>query len=289
MKKQYMLLAINAEGNSVYIDDVPNGAKCNCHCADCGGELIAKNNGKIKHHHFAHANGNDSPKCSQTALHLLAKKVIAEEKRIPIFSNGNIEFANVDFVEQEKNLGDIKPDLYAEHNGAPIAIEIFVSHAVDGIKFNKIQEHKLTTFEINLSQLNYETKDDVKNAIYDLKNIKLIYDNNIVQEYLENKRTFILTTGIRKRIRNGIIRNCHMCALFVNGRFSKWRDVPAKICQNCFFGFKENTFVYCIDNLDGEIPIWFLQANINENRFMNKNETQEKLKQFICTLRNKAL
>ena len=79
MKKQYMLLAINAEGNSVYIDDVPNGAKCNCHCADCGGELIAKNNGKIKHHHFAHANGNDSIKCSQTALHLLAKEIIAEE------------------------------------------------------------------------------------------------------------------------------------------------------------------------------------------------------------------
>ncbi len=289
MKKQYMLLAINAEGNSVYIDDVPNGAKCNCHCADCGGELIAKNNGKIKHHHFAHANGNDSIKCSQTALHLLGKEIIAEEKRIPILNNGHIEFKNVDFVEQEKNLGDIKPDLYAEYNENPIAIEIFVSHAVDEIKFNKIQEHKLTTFEVNLSHLSYETKDDVKNAIYNLENIILIYDDSISQTYLKEKKTLILEKGGRKPIQNGIVHSCHMCKLIINGRFSRWRDVPATVCQHCFFGFKENTFVYCIDNLDGEIPIWFLQANINENRFMNINETQKKLKQFICTLRNKAL
>lgn len=105
MKKHYILQALTADKKSAYIDDVPNGKKCACLCAECGGSLVAKNKGKIKVHHFAHASGNDNIKCSQTALHLLAKAIIVEEKRVPIFQNGRIEFATVDFIEQEKKFG----------------------------------------------------------------------------------------------------------------------------------------------------------------------------------------
>lgn len=40
----------------MHIDDVPNGAKCNCICKSCNDELIARNGGKLKKHHFAHRN-----------------------------------------------------------------------------------------------------------------------------------------------------------------------------------------------------------------------------------------
>ena len=184
MNKHFQILqAINSERNSVYIDDVPNGKRCNCTCKECEGKLIARNNGKVRTHHFAHENGNDSIKCSQTALHLLAKEIISETKMIPIIRNGRIAFAEVPFVEQEKNLGNITPDLYAEHNRKPIIIEIYVSHAVDEAKLNKIKAHKLTAFEINLSQINCETKDEVEKAIYDIQNIRILYDGGLAAKH----------------------------------------------------------------------------------------------------------
>lgn len=184
----HILQAIDSEGNSVYIDDVQNGKRCNCTCKECGGKLIARNKGKVRIHHFSHENGKDSIKCSQTALHLLAKEIISEIKRIPIIRNGEIIFAKVPFVDHEKNLGDIKPDLYAEYDGKPIAIEIFVTHKVDKAKLNKIKTLKLTTFEINLSQLNFETKECVAKAIYDIKNIDLLYDEDIFTKREEEQK-----------------------------------------------------------------------------------------------------
>ena len=112
MNKQHILSALNEEGKIVYIDEVPNGKSCGCFCAECGERLIARQ-GNIKIHHFAHVSGNDSVKCSQTALHRLGEKIIIEDKMIPVFKDGTIQFDKVEFVEQEKNLGDIKPDLYA--------------------------------------------------------------------------------------------------------------------------------------------------------------------------------
>ena len=253
MVKHYILQAVNGEGKSVYIDDVPNGKKCGCFCAECHGALIAKQ-GNIKAHHFAHASGNDSIKCSQTALHLLAKEIIAEEKRIPAFVDGNIAFVTVDSVEQEKNMGDIKPDLYAEYNGKPVAIEIFVSHAIDDEKFAKIQHHRLTTFEINLSELIFETREEVKQAIYDVKNILPIYDEQFTEKALADKKHFINTNGTIKIVHNGIVSECPM-HLELRGRQAVLSPVDSNLCRKCPFGYKiENEdVVHCIGHLNIEL------------------------------------
>ena len=114
MNKNYILMAVNKAGKNVYIDEVPNGKQCGCFCKECGGELVAKNNGKIKVHHFAHATGNDSIQCSQTALHILAKEIIAEERCVPsINKNGQLEFIHADEILLESNLGEIIPDILA--------------------------------------------------------------------------------------------------------------------------------------------------------------------------------
>lgn len=268
MIKHYILQAVDSNGKSVFVDDVPNGKKCGCFCAECKGSLIAKQ-GNIKAHHFAHANGTDSIKCSQTALHLLAKEIIAEEKRIPAFVNGKIEFVSVDSIEQEKNLGDIKPDLYAEFNGKPIAIEIFVSHAVDDAKFQKIQEHKLTTFEINLSEILFETKEEVKNAIYNLKTIRPIYDEVFTDKALADKRKFIDTHGNIKHIINDSVFECpmHLELRSMQGVFS---SVICSVCEICPFGYRlqSENIVHCIGHLYIE-----LSKSIFISKMRHKNIT----------------
>ncbi len=228
MKKQYMLLAINAEGNSVYIDDVPNGAKCNCHCADCGGELIAKNNGKIKHHHFAHANGNDSPKCSQTALHLLAKEIIAEEKMVPIPRNNTITFYKADSVEQEKYMEDIRPDIYATCEGRPFIVEILVTHETDEDKQQKIAAHKVSAVEIDLSEMNFNSKEDVKNAVFNPRNIKILYNDD--ERMISERKDSLSRFGIKIPMKRGCVIPCPYAKNYVTRNF----------CEQCVFCFPES-------------------------------------------------
>ncbi|MBR3542510.1 MAG: hypothetical protein IKN82_02305 [Treponema sp.] len=227
MKKQYMLLAINAEGKSVYIDDVPNGAKCNCHCADCGGELIAKNNGKIKHHHFAHANGNDSLKCSQTALHLLAKEIIAEEKMVPIPRNNTITFYKADSVEQEKYMEDIRPDIYATCEDRPFIVEILVTHETDEDKQQKIAAHKVSAVEIDLSEMNFNSKEDVKNALFNPQNIKILYDDD--ERMISERKDALSKFGLTIQMQRGGIILCPYIKRYITRRF----------CEECVFCYSE--------------------------------------------------
>ncbi|MBP3367643.1 MAG: hypothetical protein J6K96_11770 [Treponema sp.] len=264
-KNIQLLCGLGKDGNIVYIEEAENGLNCGCVCPGCGQPLVAKNNGSIKAHHFAHKSGNDSIKCSQTALHLLAKEIIAEEKRIPAFADGGIKFVEADFVEQEKNLGDIIPDLYAEHNGKPVAVEIFVSHAVDDEKLAKIQNHRLTTFEINLSELLFETKEDVRQALYDIKNIRPIYDEQFTEKALADKKQFIDTNGMIKAVHNGIVSECPM-HIELRGRQAVLSPVDSSLCQKCPFGYKkaDENSVHCIGHLQQIIKfsIWLFTSHI---------------------------
>ena len=284
MNRNYILMAVNKAGKNVYIDEVPNGKQCDCICKECGGELVAKNNGKIKVHHFAHASGNDSISCSQTALHLLAKEIIAEEGIVPsINRNGQFEFIHADEICLESNLREIIPDVLAVCGENKIAVEIFVTHAVDNEKFGKILKQKLTTFEIDLSKIKYENKNDVKNAIYNTKNIRVIYDEGIAQMTLEHKKELIKANGMRKFVQNGIVQQCPMQCVRIGG-FTKTLNVRFSKCQNCFFSYisENKESLLCMGNINqGEtIPDWFLLANVNENRIMTNEEIQAKLNEF---------
>ena len=199
-------------------------------------------------------------------MHLLAKEIISEEKRMPLFVNNSIEFVAVETIEQEKSLGDIKPDLYAEVNGKPVAVEIFVSHAVDNVKFLKIQKHKLTTFEINLSEMLFETKEDVKKAVYDLKNINLIYDEYATERAIENKKNFIDANGVVKNIVNGCIQQCPM-NLKLNGRQAMFSNVQITICNKCPFGYilQGEDKIHCIGHKNIELSKVLLLARLRHN------------------------
>ncbi len=141
--------ALNSENKLVNVNDVLNGENCNCFCPKCHAKLVAKNNGKIRVHHFAHASNSECVGAYQTMIHLLAKEIIYETKILPLAQNGKL-LAAVDIRIEEK-IDEIIPDIlgivpitYNETNqviGAlPVIVEIYVTHKVDETKAEKIKK-----------------------------------------------------------------------------------------------------------------------------------------------------
>lgn len=156
------------------------GLNCNCTCPSCGDTLIARL-GDVKQHHFAHTTSEcNIAHAQQTALHLMAKEIIAGSKEIssPAFTvsinefnefsekkkyyirlnentytHVNAKIVKYQSVTLEKRIADIVPDIMIESSGKQCFIEIAVTHFVDHEKTEKIKGLQLPTFEINLSSL----------------------------------------------------------------------------------------------------------------------------------------
>lgn len=85
----YALDSPNSSGKLVNIDEVENGNACNCFCPACHEPLIAKNNGEIREHHFAHKSGTECEHAYESMLILSAEKMIIELFRQDFFITYN--------------------------------------------------------------------------------------------------------------------------------------------------------------------------------------------------------
>ena len=72
-----MITHAKRKGKLVSINDVPNGKNCNCTCTKCGEPLVAKNNGKVYRHFFAHLVDSDCK--GETFFHIEAKSQIVKD------------------------------------------------------------------------------------------------------------------------------------------------------------------------------------------------------------------
>jgi hypothetical protein len=190
------------DGEQVHISGVPSGLACNCFCAYCNAQLSAKK-GKKNTHHFAHHNSEVCAHGYETALHIAAKKVLEDSKRIllPDYSirevvNGEIcgqtrsksgtsivvekHFALIENVNLEKYLNDIVPDVIADIDGKPYIIEIAVTSFVDEIKKEKIKDLNIATLEINLSGFDRDSSYDFirENIVEAIAHKKWIFHHN---------------------------------------------------------------------------------------------------------------
>lgn len=207
----------------VGIDEVEKGLACNCVCPNCGAVLEARK-GKIRVHHFAHYDKDETSFCSESALHLAAKEVLKEareialpalkisidacRKEIEVLPDGH-KF-NYDQVEIEKSIfldeELIRPDIvvYNSNDKATLAVEILVSHAVDEEKKQKIKLAKLTTIEIDLSVVDVRTKEELRSVLLNkTTNKKWIFSNQAT--YFENR---VKAFSKKILISNSKIKNC---------------------------------------------------------------------------------
>ena len=201
--KNFNMIYALQDNNLVHISDVPSGSQCNCFCPACGGKLIAKK-GKIKRHHFAHYDSEECQYGYETSLHLAAKQMILQHKKIMIpsvylkFPKGvkksillrQAQLIKVDEVFLERKQENIVPDILLVAEGKKLYVEIYVTHAIDNEKLSKIEKNGISTIEIDLSKCerNLEKEDLEKFLFEDSEKKNWIY-NNYANKWFEKFRS----------------------------------------------------------------------------------------------------
>jgi hypothetical protein len=178
------------DGQLVEPTNVVNGRACGCTCPACARPLIAYNQGRVRTGAwFGHAPGEDCLSARETALHLMAKTLLAEERMLQFpavvvlkrrepgtfflddefrreeirhaqritFSRVDLEASRTFRVPQAGGAGEtsclLRADALAVDAGDPSVeywIEIRVHHAVDAEKRRALQGIGVQALEIDL-------------------------------------------------------------------------------------------------------------------------------------------
>lgn len=180
-------------GRMVSPSDVPNGLACGCICAACGGRLIAKHPRTNIVDHFSHHNPESCATGYETALHLAAKQILMDKKKI-LLPGFNVEASRVHYdtfsrvekqlsipskmveldkvVEEVRDYQGVIPDIVATVGNKLLFIEIAVTHFVDATKLERLELLGHPTLEIDLSDApRIPSLEDVEQlVIYELIN-----------------------------------------------------------------------------------------------------------------------
>lgn len=188
-KPSNMIYALK-DGAITSISDVQSGLKCGCVCPSCGAPLVARKGIKMMHH-FAHHAGDNCEYGYETSLHLAAKDILSQSKKMTIppvwvhFPHSpkkdeqvspEIEI-DIDRVELEKRFDDVIPDIVVYSGGKCFFVEIFVTHSIDEEKLAKLKRLNISTIEIDLSGIEKSI------SIEDLSSILLNSDTRKAWKY----------------------------------------------------------------------------------------------------------
>jgi hypothetical protein len=171
----------------VRVEEVANGLECNCYCAMCGGQFVAVQNANTPH--FRHHNCDDCGGSFETAVHLMAKRVLVEsktlmlpylkvrpEKRLwKVGSSVTQEILVVrrqrfqfDRVEDELWMDGRTPDIVMWKKDRKLLVEIVVTHAISEDKLKWIRENDYPTIRVDMSWVNYDiSREMIRIAFYD--------------------------------------------------------------------------------------------------------------------------
>jgi len=176
------------DGRMVTPHQVVTGLACGCVCACCGAPVMAKAlDSKDRRAHFSH---HGRAACSggvESALHRMAKQVIADRRELLLPAwKGSPEMPNpptrvnqmgetvvgvtVDFpprvvelfavaIEDRGVAADYRPDVLVRDREGELLVEIRVSHRVDPLKQRRVQADGRRMLEIDLSALPMEGLD----------------------------------------------------------------------------------------------------------------------------------
>lgn len=172
------------DGAIHHVSTVPNGLACGCKCPACGEKLVAKHPAKIQQH-FAHVSGAECARAVETAIHLYAKQLLSESRRIrvPDLSgdaqafNGEVvreiaylsKMLTFDRVALEVVRAGFTPDAICTTSGHDLLVEFRNTHAVDHVKMQRLSDAMTRSIEVDIRQAQLITdKEELDTYILDL-------------------------------------------------------------------------------------------------------------------------
>lgn len=191
------------DGALVTPTEVCSGLKCMCVCPGCGDRLVANHTkASTRRDYFSHYAGSSCSTGYESALHLAAKRVLVESKKILVpgievsrhyhdrandistFAEKAVQAKTIalDHVEEEvRQFDGIIPDIVAQTQGKTLLIEIAVTHYVDEAKLEKLKRLPYAVLEISL-----EPSSSVPN-LEEVRELVLNTSNN--RKWLVNPKT----------------------------------------------------------------------------------------------------
>lgn len=178
------------------------GKACGCVCPSCNSPLIARHALKYLAKrsitpHFAHQADLNCAYGRETAIHLAAKQLIENHRKLylpentvkinvvdemgkshtlkkTLVSAGMKHFSS---VRLEQNISDFRPDLVATTiHGNDLLVEIAVTHFVDEIKQKKIEAHGIAAIEIDASKIIVFNFESLNKLLFETsQNIKWLF------------------------------------------------------------------------------------------------------------------
>ncbi len=167
-------------GKIVAIEEVTRGRACGCICPECEKDLVAaqgeKNDWHFRHNHETTCKGGQ-----ETALHMLAKEIIASNIEITLPIHGTVSYDN---CVKEKYFQTIQPDVTANSNGQNLFFEVFVTHKTDKEKENFYIDGEHKSVEIDLHKYAFATRADLeKEILINCDNKRIIFwEKKVVAE-----------------------------------------------------------------------------------------------------------
>lgn len=178
------------EGRAWAPAEVAKGKACDCVCPGCHAPLSAKaQNSRRKRPHFAHLVDMGCTTGRETGIHLRAKQLIAERRRLllptwmgspQMTPNPPLEqdisgywhqgrgvdvperWGTLNEVRLEHRMGAFTPDVLAVEDEEALLIEVRVTHAVDEPKLEWARSAGYRMLEIDLSRLDRNTPHDIE-------------------------------------------------------------------------------------------------------------------------------
>ena len=159
-------------------------------CADCGTKFIpVQPAAPRKQWFFRHEALGNCQGTRETAIHLMAKQILVEDRKImlpylmmkpepevyieykwhkevKLYRLGERKLFNFDAVQDEMWQDGKTPDIVAVSGERKLFVEIVVTHDIGEEKLNWIRELNVSTLRVSLSGLPYEsTKDNVRRCL----------------------------------------------------------------------------------------------------------------------------
>lgn len=142
--------ALDHAGRMRGVGEVEQGLACNCVCPGCGNPLVARK-GPVRVHHFAHQ-GASCTTGAETALHRMAKQIVADERRLVEPGQDAATVFRDAALPDEMCWPGRRPDVVLWSETAALHVEVTVTHRCSLEKLDEIIRAGIPSIELDLSQ-----------------------------------------------------------------------------------------------------------------------------------------